>query len=248
MSARSTRWNLVDDVDQARSGEDQMAADVALLEAAARDGTRTLRLYTWAHPTLSLGRFQPDDDVDADACARLGVPVVRRPSGGAGLMHGSDLTYAVAMPRPLGRDAGVNASYALLARGLIAGLAQLGITAQVARHGGPAGPVCFSGQQGADLRVGERKICGSAQTRRDGALLQHGSILLHRLDIDETDVMHTTRDRHALRRATVTLQELGAPHDAPTVAAAVVEGFHRALDAEFDAAPTSETRGIPAHH
>src|SRR5581483_6483809 len=69
VSARSTRWNLVDDVDQARSGEDQMAADVALLEAAARDGTRTLRLYTWAHPTLSLGRFQPDDDVDADACA-----------------------------------------------------------------------------------------------------------------------------------------------------------------------------------
>ncbi len=79
--------------------------------------------------------------------------------------------------------------YRRLAGGLIAGLATLGVTAAVARHDGPAGPVCFAGQQGADLRVGDRKLCGSAQVRRNGAVLQHGSILLERLAIDETDVL-----------------------------------------------------------
>ena len=72
--------------------------------------------------------------------------------------------------------------------GLIAGLARLGVEAAVARHDGPAGPVCFAGQQGADLRVGDRKLCGSAQVRRAGAVLQHGSMLLERLPFDETDL------------------------------------------------------------
>ena len=62
------------------------------------------------------------------------------------------------------------------------------------------------GQQGADLRVGDRKLCGSAQVRRGGAVLQHGSILLDRLPFDETDLLvprpgtpAVTRDRAARR-------------------------------------------------
>ena len=118
-----------------------------------------------------------------------GSSVVRRPTGGQGLLHGGDLTYAVAMALPPGPDGGVDAVYRRLAGGLIAGLARLGVAAAVARHDGPAGPVCFAGQQGADLRVGDRKLCGSAQVRRDGAVLQHGSILLDRLAFDETDLL-----------------------------------------------------------
>jgi lipoate-protein ligase A len=197
-----------------------------------------LRLYRWRPPALSLGRFQPDDDVDVYACARLGVEVVRRPTGGQGLLHGGDLTYAVALCRPDGAAGGVDAVYTLLAGALIAGLARIGVDAAIARHDGPAGPVCFAGQQGADLRVGERKVCGSAQVRREGAVLQHGSILLTRLPFDETDVLRprpgapaTTRAQ--LRDATVTLEELGAPTDARVVADALVEGFAATLDLRF---------------
>ncbi len=182
-------WRLVDDLDRGLDGAGQMAADRALLASVAAGAAPALRLYRWTPPALSLGRFQPDDDVDTAACARWGVEVVRRPTGGKGLLHGGDLTYAVAMPRPEGADGGVDAVYELLAGALIDGLARLGVEAAVARHDGPMGPVCFAAQQGADLRVGERKLCGSAQVRQAGAVLQHGSILLERLAFDETDLL-----------------------------------------------------------
>jgi lipoate-protein ligase A len=228
-----------------------MAADEALLDAVAAGGPPTLRLYRWDPPALSLGRFQPDDDVDADACARLGVEVVRRPTGGQGLLHGADLTYAVAMPRPAGAAGSVDAVYTWLAGALIGGLARIGVEAAIARHDGPAGPVCFAGQQGADLRVGERKLCGSAQVRRDGAVLQHGSILLTRLPFDETDVLRPRPGAPAVTRrelveATVTLEDLGAPTDARVVAGALVEGFVATLDLTFTSDLTVDLTSSPA--
>jgi lipoyl(octanoyl) transferase len=235
-------WRLIDDLDSGIDAAGQMAADGALLEDVATGAAPALRLYRWDAPALSLGRFQPDDDVDRDACARLGVDVVRRPTGGRGLLHGGDLTYAVAMPRPAGPAGKVTAVYERLAAGLVAGLAALGVDAAVARNDGPAGPVCFASQQGADLRVGTRKVCGSAQVRAGGAVLQHGSILLDRLPFDETDLLAggpvspatgPGERRAHLRRATVTLAELGAQTDPHVVGAMIVEGFRVALDVEF---------------
>ena len=199
------------------------------LHAVANGGPATLRLYTWTTPALTLGRFQPREDVDDDACARLGVDVARRPTGGQALLHGGDLTYAVAMPQRTGRDGSVQRTYAWLAGGIIAGLARVGIEAHVASRHGPTGPVCFAGQQGADLRVGDRKVCGSAQLQRDGAVLQHGSILLRRLPFDETDVLIGSYDRERLQRVTTTLEELAAPTDPALVAHAVIEGFEELL-------------------
>ncbi len=207
-----------------------MQTDLALLAEVAAGAPPALRVYCWNPPALSLGRFQPDDDVDHAACRARGVEVVRRPTGGRALLHGGDLTYSVALRKPSGSAGAVDAIYAALACGLIAGLHRLGVTAAVARHDGPAGPVCFASQQGADLRVGERKLCGSAQVHHEGAVLQHGSILLARLAFDEIDLLHGTHDRARLRAATVTLAELDAPTDPREVAPAIVEGFATALD------------------
>jgi lipoate-protein ligase A len=244
-------WRLVDDLDRGLDAAGNMAADLALLDDVVSGAPPALRLYRWRTPALSLGRFQPDDDVDHDACAVHGVEVVRRPTGGMGLLHGGDLTYSVVMPVPPGPAGGVDPVYRRLAGGLIAGLASLGVEAAVARHDGPAGPVCFAAQQGADLRVGERKVCGSAQVRRDGALLQHGSILLGRLAIDETDVVRPRPGapavtRAALRAATVTLGELAAPTDPRAVADAVVEGFTATLDLDLTPILDVESRSMVA--
>lgn len=233
-------WLLVDDLERPRTAADQMATDLAMLDAVARGGAPRLRLYQWRPPALSLGRFQPADDVDEAACAAHGVQIVRRPTGGRALLHGADVTYAAAFPQPTGECGGVDAVYEWLAGGLIAGLALLGVDAAVARHDGPAGPVCFAGQQGADLRVGERKLCGSAQVRRHGAVLQHGSVLRHRLPFDELDLVHARpgdppleEARAHLRGATVTLDELRVPQDVRTVAEALVEGLATGLDLQF---------------
>ena len=79
--------------------------------------------------------------------------------------------------------------------------------------------MCFAGQQGADLRVGDRKLCGSAQVRRGGAVLQHGSILLDRLPFDETDLLVARPGAPAVdpgtaaRRARSRWRSSGAPTD-----------------------------------
>jgi len=210
-----------------------MAADLELLDEVAAGREPILRLYRWSPPALSLGRFQPDDDVDRETCARLGVEVVRRPTGGRALLHGGDLTYAIAFTRPPGRAGTVGALYDRVAGALIAGLARLGVTAAVARNEGPGGAVCFATQQGADLRVGDRKLCGSAQVQREDSVLQHGSVLLRRLPFDETDLLRGNDEtsRRQLRGATVTLEELGAPTGARAVADALLDGFRLRFDA-----------------
>ena len=131
----------------------------------------------------------------------------------------------------------------LLAGGLIAGPGRASAsTAEVARHDGPAGPVCFAAQQGADLRVGDRKLCGSAQVRRRGAVLQHGSILLDRLPFDETDLLVAcpgtpTVTRAPARRHRHAGRSCGVADRPRVVADAVVEGFRTALDLDLRPRP-----------
>ena len=232
--ASATTWQLLDELDRPRDGAEQMRVDLDMLERVDNGEAPALRVYTWGSPTLSIGRFQAETDVDHDSCRRLEVEVVRRPTGGAALLHGADLTYAVAMPRPTGHSGTVDATYETIAWGLLNGLARLGVDAAIAHHGGPRGAVCFSAQQGADLRVGTQKICGSAQLRHAGAVLQHGSVLLRRLPFDETDLVTGDHDRDALRRSTVTLEELDVAPDPRPVADAVIAGFAEALCITFE--------------
>ena len=77
-------------------GVTNMAADEVMLRSAA-DGIASLRFYGWAQATVSLGYFQSHVANRADP--KLGaLPWVRRPSGGATLVHHHALTYALALP------------------------------------------------------------------------------------------------------------------------------------------------------
>ena len=182
MADDQTVWRLL--IDQPRDGASNMALDDALLEAQARGAAPpTLRLYRWAPACLSLGRFQHSADIDRDACVRAGVPVVRRPSGGRALLHGDELTYALALradhPALAGADS-ILESYRRISAALLAGLRLLEVPVELApaarRRGASA--ACFDTPASYELTVDGRKLVGSAQARRDGALLQHGAIPL----------------------------------------------------------------------
>jgi lipoate-protein ligase A len=163
-----------------------MAVDEVLLEAAAA-GAWTLRLYAWRRPTVSLGYAQRGREAfDAGAARRLGVGVVRRPTGGRAVLHADELTYALAAPTSAGPlAAGIGASYRLISSGLQAGLESLGAAVRLERSAGAGaaarGP-CFAARARFELTFAGRKMAGSAQRRRDRALLQHGSLLLGRPD------------------------------------------------------------------
>jgi lipoate-protein ligase A len=166
-------------------GPENMARDEALLElVAAAPDAAAFRTYGWTEPTLSLGYFQSIGEVESDPRWRP-VPVVRRPTGGGAIWHDRELTYALAVPRssPLSRQ-GVALYRAV--HGAIAGLLS-GFGLDARRRGGDALPpggvrprpfLCFTDLDPEDIVSGPVKLVGSAQRRRSGAILQHGSVLL----------------------------------------------------------------------
>ena len=161
-----------------------MAVDEALLRCMAQDGAPVLRLYGFAPPCVSLGRFQPAGDLGADALrASDGVHVVRRPTGGRAVLHDDEVTYAVVLGRhhlqPFTKRAAYRASAALLLRLLgalgVRGTVQPGDAAAAAVD---ADPDCFRATGEYEITAGAKKLVGSAQTTTRDAALQHGSIPL----------------------------------------------------------------------
>ncbi|RIK91057.1 MAG: lipoate--protein ligase family protein, partial [Proteobacteria bacterium] len=145
-----------------------MALDEALLASASAGAPPTLRLYGWHGPWLSLGYAQPFDEAAAAACRRAGVSVVRRVTGGRAVLHGRDLTYAVAAHESA-LPAGLDASYRLVSDALIAALAAIGVAAERAAPAAAIAPGgafdCFASAATDEIAVGGRKLAGSAQRR-----------------------------------------------------------------------------------
>jgi lipoate-protein ligase A len=195
-------WRLL--IDDPAPGAANMARDEAIAAAhAAGAAPPTLRLYRWRPACLSLGRFQRSGEVDRAACARAGVAVVRRPSGGRALLHDAELTYAVVAraDHPLLGGDSILASYRRISAALLAGLRRLGVDAELTPASQNAerrtmndehavtvvqrsafsvqrSAACFDTPAAYELTVAGRKLAGSAQTRRGNVLLQHGAIPL----------------------------------------------------------------------
>ena len=234
MTMAADTWRLL--LDKAASGAWNMAVDEVLLDAvAAGTAPPTLRFYEWALPCLSLGYFQSFDVVDVDGCRALGVDVVRRPTGGRAILHDRELTYSVALPAAvLGQDGGVLPSYYRLSLALQDGLRRLGVPATLAPESAGSsaahGPVCFDRPSAHEILLHGRKLVGSAQMRRGGGLLQHGSILIEpRIDKLLACLQRTSgAGSRGLEEGVAGLAELGVTDPGPiacAVGAAFAAGF-----------------------
>lgn len=160
-----------------------MGLDEALL--ASEDDRPTLRLYGWRPAGLSLGWFQPVEPF-VPLARSVGAELVRRPTGGGAIHHDDELTFSVIATA--GRDGypGDTVAAYEVVHGLLAeALAPLG--PRLAPRGGDAplsvrpraASLCFADHTALDLLDGQgRKVVGSAQRRRNGRVLHHGSIPL----------------------------------------------------------------------
>ncbi len=220
-------------------GADNMAEDERLLVEAARgDVPPVLRFYGWAPPAVSLGRFQEAGTaVDADACARHGIDIVRRITGGRAVLHDRELTYSIISPQgtePFPND--VLGTYKIIAAGLLAGLRSLGVQAEmVSRPARPAKKAraeaaCFASPSWYEITARGRKIVGSAQRRVSGAFLQHGSILIDYNPRLEAAVIRGGGSPNAV---TSIRQELGRDIVVDEVKRALLDGFREALGISF---------------
>ncbi len=162
------------------AGPENMACDVALMDRARATGEAVMRVYSWSAPTLSFGRNQKTTGYDRDTLAKKGIAVVRRPTGGRAILHHREITYSVTAPAESGES--IAAEYAWINELLLDALRSLGVPAAIAHRAGrapaPDANPCFATATPGEITAGGRKLVGSAQYRHDGALLQHGSILV----------------------------------------------------------------------
>lgn len=143
-----------------------MGIDEALLEFV-KDGKSqpTIRFYRWKPSAVSIGTFQSmEKEVNLEKCKKLGVDCIRRITGGGAVYHDffGEITYSVVAPLSYFPQ-GIRESYKFICGWIVDGLGTLGIEAEFA-------PI-------NDILVDGKKISGNAQTRREGVLLQHGTVL-----------------------------------------------------------------------
>jgi len=200
--------------------EGDAAFNMAVDEALLRSRVPTVRFYRFRPSAVTIGYFQRvESSVNLKEAERLGVPVVRRITGGGAVYHDErgELTYSVAGPLDLfPKD--VRESFRYLCEGVMGVVRRFGLEPQ------------FAGVN--DVLIGGRKVSGSAQTREGGVLLQHGTIMyatdlvtLARLISPPREKLSDKGVRSVLERVTTIGRELGREIGYEEVLEAALDSF-----------------------
>ncbi len=203
-----------------------MAIDEAVCRMNARGkAPNTVRFYRWKPSAVSIGCFQSvEQEVDLERAKRYGIDVVRRITGGGAVFHdhGGELTYSVVC-RESEVPNEIIESYRSICRGLVQGFERLGLRARYE-------PV-------NDVLVNGKKISGSAQTRRWGSVLQHGTVLIDPDVRRMFELLKVSPEKisdkfiaSVYERVTSLKRELDKKPSFDEVAAAMRDGFERALE------------------
>ncbi|MGX0018082.1 lipoyl(octanoyl) transferase [Staphylococcus hominis] len=229
-----------------------MAMDEALLNFVSRgEIDPVVRFYTWDPATLSVGYFQRlKKEIDIDKVKEKGFGLVRRQTGGRGVLHDKELTYSVIVPESHpNMPSTITEAYRVISEGLLEGFKLLGFDTYFAiprskeereKLKQPRSAVCFDAPSWYELVVEGRKIAGSAQTRQKGVILQHGS-LLQDVDVDELfDMFIFKNDRlkEKMKKAfvdkAVAINDISDRHiSIEEMEKAFEEGFKKGLNIEF---------------
>lgn len=159
------------------TGKENMQIDSDILDEAVESNASepVFRLYAWSPKCISLGRNQKDDFL-----AGVNIDVVRRLTGGRALLHDDEITYSCVFPVSVIPDGeSVTLSYKYISGILIDFFKTLGVELDFGenKHHNTTFDYCMLLSTGADVCYQGKKIIGSAQCRKHGYILQHGSIL-----------------------------------------------------------------------
>jgi lipoate-protein ligase A len=149
-----------------------MAIDEAICRLHEFNDSPTVRFYGWKPSAVSIGYFQSlKEEVDTKKCAESKVDVVRRITGGGAVFHEKELTYSfVCSEKANIVPKNIMESYKKICHSLVLGFKHLNLNA------------CFAPLN--DILVENQKISGNAQTRKEGNILQHGTILIE-VDVEK---------------------------------------------------------------
>ena len=158
------------------TGEENMRIDAEILDKSIETQEREaiFRLYAWQPKCISLGRNQKDNFLTGE------IDAVRRLTGGRALLHDNEITYSYVTPIDIIPDGeSVTESYKYISGILIDFFKTLGIELDYGENKkiSMKFDYCMLLSTGADVCYHGNKIIGSAQCRKNGYILQHGSIL-----------------------------------------------------------------------
>lgn len=243
-------WNFINT--GSRDPFYNMALDEALLNFVSRgEIDPVIRFYTWDPATLSIGYFQRlTKEIDIDKVNEKGYGLVRRQTGGRGVLHDKELTYSVIVPESHPEmPSTITEAYRVISEGLLQGFKSLGFDAHFAiprtkeekdKLKQPRSAVCFDSPSWYELVVEGRKIAGSAQVRQKGVILQHGS-LLQDIDIEDLfDMFKFKNDRlkakmkEAFVEKAVAINDISDRHiTIEEMEEAFEKGFKQGLNIDF---------------
>lgn len=167
---------------EVNTGIKNMQIDRELLENAIKRQEREhiFRLYGWSPRCVSLGRNQKTDFIDRNTLKKYNIDLVKRLTGGRALMHDKELTYCYVCPiSSLENGDSIIASYREILQIFFEPFKMLGIDLEISerKHSNYDVNYCMQISTSADMCYKGKKLIGSAQYRKDGYILQHGSIL-----------------------------------------------------------------------
>lgn len=214
-------WRLIDS--GLSEPEFTVAADEAIALARSKKLVpNTLHLYRRSHPTVSLGYFQEvDKATNRDFCQKNDVRMVRRITGGSAIYTDcGHLIYGLIVDDSTLPNDRIKA-FETVCSALVLALGTLSVKAVYK-------PV-------NDIMVNGRKISGSAQMRRWGIVLQHGTLVLSNNNVMMTGALKMDlkklEDRGQSPSTYVTSLEeiLGRKPDVEIVKSALIKGFEDAF-------------------
>ncbi len=239
-------WRLIKT--EATNGFYNMAIDEAIMRSHRdKKVPPTVRFYSWNPATLSLGYFQKlEKEVNQDACQNAGVDIVRRLTGGRAILHDKELTYSLTIRENYNLlSSSIVKSYKEISQGLVAGLNLLDIPADLKpMERGKKSPkgnsaACFDAPSWYEVILKNKKLIGSAQTRKKGTILQHGS-LPYEIDPEKTFELFNYSDEKQRKKArrifsakSTSLSSAGFNVDKNELEQALIKGLAEKLNFDY---------------
>lgn len=196
----------------------------------------TIRLYGWSPPAVSIGYFQGlEEEVNLQVCKDLNIDYIRRITGGGAVFHESEVTYSLSIPEAqLLIPHNILESYKVICQGIVEGLGELGVISKFVPLN--------------DIIVEGKKISGSAQTRRNRTILQHGTVLID-TDVEKmfsilkvpSEKIKDKLIKDVKERVTSLKNTLSREVSFQEVCDALAKGFEKSLDIELEKGELTES-------
>ncbi len=173
----------------------------------------TFRFYSFNPSCVSIGYFQRiDSSLDLDYCNKNKIDYLRRITGGGNVFHDTfgEITYSIVISEEKAPE-DILESFEFLYEGIICGLKKLNLNPEFKPLN--------------DLTLNMKKISGSAQTRKNGAILQHGTIM-YNTNIDMMEKALKTSDKKIeIKKRVTTIYNEGYRPNKEIILNALKKGF-----------------------